>query len=108
MIQKLLTTPRPGGLGGAAAQQGGQVIGGGIAGFASRAEAQGIKVYRERMKYNEWEFIYDIKEDLQKSIPAALQQPGASPSKETGSPKPPTGGAGTPFPTPSRRSSGNP
>ncbi len=108
MIQKLLTTPRPGGLGGAPAQQGGQVIGGGIAGFASRVEAEGIKVYRERTKYNEWEFIYDIKEDLQKSIPAGLQQPGASPSKETGSPKPSTGSPGTPFSTPSRRSSGNP
>lgn len=103
MIQRLLTTPRPGGLGGAAAQQGGQVIGGGIAGFASRAEAEGIKVYRERTKYNEWEFIYDIKEDLQKSIPAALQQPGTPPSKEAGGVKAPTGGAGTPSPTPGRR-----
>lgn len=97
MIQRLLTTPRPGGIGGPAAQQGGQVIGGGIAGFASRLEAEGIKVYKERTKYNEWEFIYDIKEDLQKSIPAALQQPGA--------PKSPTGSTSTPSPTtPTRKS----
>ena len=38
-------------------------IGGGIAGFASKYEAPSIKVYNERQKYNEWEFVYDMKKD---------------------------------------------
>ena len=39
------------------------VIGGGIAGVASKREQQGIKVYNEKKKYNEWEFVYDISKD---------------------------------------------
>jgi hypothetical protein len=41
----------------------GQQIGGGIAGVASTAEGSGIKVYNDRDKYEEWEFIYDPKKD---------------------------------------------
>jgi type II secretory pathway pseudopilin PulG len=37
--------------------------GGGIAGFASKAERPGIKIYNEKQKYNEWEFIYDYAKD---------------------------------------------
>jgi len=44
-------------------------IGGGIAGVASKARADSIKVYKDRTKYNEWEFIYDPRED-------ALRGPG--------------------------------
>jgi hypothetical protein len=57
MIRNILTTPRPGGM----PQQmaGGQVIGGGIAGVASTAEGEGVKVYNERTLYQEWEFIFD-------------------------------------------------
>lgn len=62
MIQRILTTPRPGGLGQATAQEG-LTIGGGIAGVATTMEAEGIKVYNERTKYNEWEFIYDFRKD---------------------------------------------
>lgn len=62
MIQQLLTTPRPGGL--PAGLAGGQPQGrGGIAGIATKYEGTGIKVYKERDKYQEWEFIYDPKED---------------------------------------------
>lgn len=43
-----------------ASQQPGQMIAGGIAGVASTVERQGIKVYNEKNKYNEWEFIYDF------------------------------------------------
>ncbi len=53
-------------------------IGGGIAGFASRYEAPSIKVYNERQKYHEWEFIYDVKNDkrLQQGVPAqGMQNP---------------------------------
>jgi hypothetical protein len=60
MINKILTTPRNNmGVQGAQGLQ----IGGGIAGFASKYEAPSIKVYNERQKYNEWEFVYDMKKD---------------------------------------------
>lgn len=62
MIQRILTTPRPGGLGQTGAQEG-LNVGGGIAGVATTMEAEGIKVYNERTKYNEWEFIYDFRKD---------------------------------------------
>ena len=38
-------------------------FGGGIAGVASKSEARGIKVYRDRETYNEWEFVYDYRRD---------------------------------------------
>jgi hypothetical protein len=38
-------------------------IGAGIAGVASKFEAEGIKVYNEKSKYNEWEFLYDMKKE---------------------------------------------
>jgi hypothetical protein len=76
MIQNLLTTPRP-----EMAANGMQVpgapgltIGGGIAGVASKAEIESIKVYNEREKYNEWEFVYDIKKD--KRLKQQLGQSG--------------------------------
>jgi len=89
MIRNLLTNPRPGGLTGVQAQSasGGQIMGGGIAGVASTAEAEGIKLYNERSKYNEWEFIYDIRKD-----PLKLRQMGIGPTQP--------GPAGT-LPTPS-------
>lgn len=89
VINQLLTTPRPGGLNGVggvdpnAAQAGGgltatiggapgtpiqagtaqNVIGGGIAGVASKLEESGIKIYNEQKSYNKWEFVYDITKD---------------------------------------------
>ena len=67
MIQKILTTPRAGGLSGGQAGTpgafGGQIMGGGIAGVASTKEAEGVMVYNEKTKYNEWEFLYDIRKD---------------------------------------------
>ena len=65
MIKNILTTPRPGGM---PQQMGGaQTIGGGIAGVASTAEGEGVKVYNERTLYQEWEFIFDPQK--QKQIP---------------------------------------
>jgi hypothetical protein len=65
MIQGLLTRPRPGGLTGASgtATAGTLMGGSGVAGVASTLEAVGIKVYNERDKYNEWEFLYDPSKD---------------------------------------------
>jgi hypothetical protein len=45
------------------AGMGGQQLGGGIAGVASVFTGPAIKVYNERKKYNEWEFIYDKAKD---------------------------------------------
>ncbi len=78
MIGQLLTTPRPGGLNGPngsaaappvntgatpQAAAAAPTIGGGIAGVASKREQEGIKVYKDKTKYNEWEFVYDISKD---------------------------------------------
>lgn len=61
MIQNLLTTPKTGGLQGMGG--GAMVMTGGIAGIASKFEADGIKIVNERSKIQEWEFIYDPKKD---------------------------------------------
>jgi type II secretory pathway pseudopilin PulG len=64
LIQQILTTPRPGGLQGtAAATAGAAMIPGGIAGVATTFEAEGIMVFNERTKYNEWEFLYDYRQE---------------------------------------------
>jgi len=68
LIGNLLRQPRPtpgataGALGTGLA--GGGLAGtGGIAGVASKVERSSIKIYNEREKYNEWEFIYDFSKD---------------------------------------------
>lgn len=93
IIGRLLTTPRPGGMPGSSNSSNNQTIGGGIAGVASKYEADSIKVYKERQKYNEWEFIYDIKEELQKMVPGGAtpqQNQNRNPlgDKPTGNPDP--------------------
>jgi hypothetical protein len=42
---------------------GGTQVGGGIAGVASESTGPAIKIYNERKKYNEWEFVYDQSKD---------------------------------------------
>jgi len=63
----MITQPRPGGApAGLGQQQMGTAmgaIGGGVAGVASKFEAEGIKVFGERTKYNEWEFLFDFQRD---------------------------------------------
>jgi len=105
LIGQLLTTPRPGGLNGlsgspapAAANTGGTLqtaaaaptIGGGIAGVASKREQEGIKIYKDKTKYNEWEFVYDISKDQSRTGAAAPgqqqqqpQQPGNAQPAQT-------------------------
>ena len=98
MISQLLTTPRPGGLAGLQGQTSPQLQGGaqasfqeGIAGVASKSERSGVKVYKERENYNEWEFVYDYREDAQTvgaGAPGVISpggnlqqgQPGVTPS----------------------------
>jgi len=69
LIQQLLTTPRqaPSGLG----LSGG---GTGLAGVASTAKGQGIHIINDRKKYQEWEFIYDLKNDKTTGVGQAIQQ----------------------------------
>ncbi len=60
LLQNLLTQPRPGGLQGITSVAGsGTVMGGGIAGVASKGEGESIMVYGTRTDFSEWEFIYD-------------------------------------------------
>lgn len=56
LIGNLLTTPRPGGM---PSNMPGATMGGGIAGVASKYEAEGIMVINQRTKINEWEYIFD-------------------------------------------------
>jgi hypothetical protein len=110
LINNLLTSPRPGGLNGTAgvigtapgatgtapgttgaaagatgttAQgMGGQTIGGGIAGVASKLEREGIKVFNDRTAYNEWEFVYDVTKDAGMSRGGLGNQPGQGNSNQ--------------------------
>jgi hypothetical protein len=88
--------------GGALPGMGGTQVGGGIAGVASESTGPAIKVYNERKKYNEWEFVYDQTKD--RGL-AGVQGNGGAPGTPAGqmgsmppgmNPQQP-GGAGAPF-----------
>lgn len=69
-----------------------QVVGGGIAGVASKREQEGIKIYNEKKKYNEWEFVYDITKDKSRSgamVAAPAPAAGAAPSGQQPQTQPP-------------------
>ncbi len=104
IIQRLLTTPRPGGLAGlrqgqagvGGPGQGGQAFQEGVAGVASKSTELGVKVYKGRETYSEWEFVYDYREDQglpgmaggngQMGPGVAGGQPGVTPSGLMGTP----------------------
>jgi len=80
--------------------------GAGIAGVASKYEAQGIKIYKDHAKYNEWEFIYDPRQEIV-GLAGAQPQPSGDQTGLSGSPGFSTQGAtpmgsqpGTPTGTP--------
>ena len=87
VIQRLLTTPRPGGLAGlrgsqnamqqmqGQGQQGMNQFQEGIAGVASKSEATGVKVYKGEESFNLWEFVYDYRKD--ESMAGAMAAGGA-------------------------------
>ncbi len=83
IIQRLLTTPRPGGLAGLQGYQQVQAAGGGgaaafqegIAGVASLVEDIGVKTYAGRELYNEWEFVYDYRKDQGSGMDPAAGAP---------------------------------
>jgi len=60
---------------------GGTQMGGGIAGVASESTGPAIKVYNERKKYNEWEFVYDQSKD--RGL-AGVQRGGGAPGTPAG------------------------
>ena len=89
LINQILTTPRAGGLAGASQPMAGAQIGPGIAGVASTLERKGIKIYNEKVKYNEWEFIYDLTKDTKGTagttgIAGAPQQGGQAQQTQPG------------------------
>lgn len=60
-----------------------QAIGGGMAGVASKYEQDGIKVYKDRTSYKEWEFVYDVTKDPARgggTVPQAAPPNGLPPN----------------------------
>jgi hypothetical protein len=93
LIGNLLTTPRPGGLQGIQGQQG-QMIGGGIAGVASKADGDSIMVYHDHSNYSEWEFIFDPTKQRYPPPNPVSSNPIGTPASQLGSM--PNGNTGTP------------
>ncbi|MGO9010001.1 MAG: hypothetical protein ACLQPN_07850 [Bryobacteraceae bacterium] len=71
MLNALLGGPKPGGFAGLGQTQG-TVIGGGMAGVASKLDAEGITVYNDRTNYKEWEFVYDPSKDRPRQDPRSM------------------------------------
>ncbi len=103
-ITNQLMNPRPQGFTGFGSAGGNQptVMGGGIAGVASKAEDEGIMVYNKKTKYNEWEFIYDPRTDQGSAFgPQGLGVQGFTPPMQPGAPgmqTPPTPTGNPPTP----------
>jgi hypothetical protein len=94
MINGILTQPRPGGMP-TGAQTGGAALGGGIAGVASNAEGEGIKVYNDHTLFNEWEFVFDPAKQTPIPNPNAQGAVG-TPAQQLGTTAGPGGFPGTP------------
>jgi hypothetical protein len=94
-IQRILTRQPAVG----AQQAGGMMLGGGIAGVASKADMEGIRSYNDRTNYKEWEFLFDIRKALQAAGLGTGQagQPGQPGAPGQGSPQ-----SASPFESPSR------
>ncbi len=86
MIQQMLTQPRQTPANMMAAGMNTSGLGPGIAGVATNFKGPAIKVYEERRKYQEWEFVYDPRKEAAKKMGAAMggqagTNPGNSPSQ---------------------------
>ncbi len=92
-IQRILTRQPAQGPG----QQGGVVLGGGIAGVASKADMEGIRTYNERTNYKEWEFLFDFRKAMQAAGMGAGQGAPGQGAQQQGGPfeRPGRGGAST-------------
>lgn len=76
----------------------GMPMGGGIAGVASKADMEAIRVYNSRTNYKEWEFLFDFRKAMQ----AAGQGGALGRGGQTGAP----GQQADPFERPGRPASG--
>ncbi len=95
MIGNLLTTPRPGGM---PTTMPGATVGGGLAGVASKYEAEGIMVINQRTKINEWEYIFDMTK--YRAPPNPVTGPAGTPQPGMGQGVNPMNGPGGPPATP--------
>jgi hypothetical protein len=68
---------------------------GGLAGVASTYKGPSIKIYKERQKYNEWEFIFDLKSGLPGQQPPAAPTAAQSPTGQSPNGTGQTTGQGT-------------
>ncbi len=89
LINDQLRNPRqpPQGAGGSAFNN--SMPAGGLAGVASTATGPTIKVYKERSKYNEWEFIFDLKQGLPGQQQTGVVGPGGAATPPGGTPTQP-------------------
>jgi hypothetical protein len=76
-----------------------QVIGGGIAGVASKREQDGIKIYHDQKSIQKWEFVYDITKDPAKGGGAAQVPAPANPNGASNAPGSSTTATSTPSTT---------
>ena len=91
LIQQSLMAPRPvgspGGIGGnGSSPGGGTVFGAGIAGVASKKDADAIKIYKDQTNYKVWEFVFDPRAEAQKQ---QQQMRAQQQSLNPNAPKPP-------------------
>ena len=92
IIGNLLTQPRPGGLAGLRgsarqqAQGSGPGMTGGIAGVASKVEERGVKVYKGRDYFSEWEFVFDHREAQNQALAGLGGMPGMGGGMPAGQP----------------------
>jgi hypothetical protein len=78
-LRSVLNAPNaPPGQGGAQGSNG-QMLGGSLAGIASKMEGRGIKRINDQSNYAKWEFYYDPTKDTSSGLPGAAQQGGAQP-----------------------------
>jgi hypothetical protein len=106
MIRNILTTPRPGGM--PQTNPGTQTLGGGIAGVATTAEGEGVKVYNDRTLYQEWEFIYDPAKQKRLVNPNATGAGGTPADRMNQGTQPQTNTSPSPFGSPSGSPMGSP
>jgi hypothetical protein len=103
IINQILMSPNPRGLAGVQGAQG-NLLGGGIAGVASKAESDSIMAYNDHSKYNEWEFVYDPTKEKPLPNPAGGRTTGTPASQMGSTPSGPspfgTGAPGVPIPNP--------
>ena len=92
-VRNILTTPRPGGM--PTANFGAVAVGTGIAGVATTAEGEGVKVYNAHTLYQEWEFVFDQTKQKQIPNPNATGL-GGTPASQLGQPAGQPGQLGQP------------